>query len=88
MPVIALVLTLTDDPAQSRQAQDILESDTRMALGPLIGRRLPVAATTEDDDESERLLAELRHLDGVTFLELVMVDYSDTGCAPVCGAQR
>jgi hypothetical protein len=76
MLVSALVLTLeADDPGQAGLLAH-LSSDPRLELGALAGHRLPVVAEVPDAEGGEELVEELQRLPGVSFVDVVMVDFS------------
>jgi hypothetical protein len=76
MLVSALVLTLdVGDPGRAGLLAH-LASDPRLELGALVGRRLPVVAEVEDPRGGDALVEELAATAGVTFVDVVMVDFS------------
>jgi hypothetical protein len=77
MPITALVLSLDEDAARRAVAVEWLATDPRLTLGPLAGPKLPVVAETRDLMESEQLVEQLLEAPGVSFVDLVMVDFSE-----------
>ena len=79
MPVSALVVTLSPIPGESEQALQTLREDPRLTLGERQGTRLPVVVETQTTRESTRLVREeLLAIEGIVFVDVVMVDFSDT----------
>lgn len=79
MPISGLVLTLSDEPSLQQAALSQLALDSRLSLGELQVNRLPVVAETDTIRQSTRLVREeLLTIPGVIFVDVVMVDFSDT----------
>lgn len=77
MPVYGVVLTLDDDPQVRRRLMASLGAEPWLMLGVRQGSRLPVAMEADSVEEGERQWAQLESSPGVTFMELVFVDFSD-----------
>lgn len=79
MPISALVITLSSDPKEKQRAVEALSQDPRVTLGERQGARLPVVVETETTREGSRMVREeLLQIEGVVFVDVVMVDFSDT----------
>ncbi len=74
MLVSALVLTVEDGDLARLLTH--LSADPRLELGSLVGRRLPVVAEVPDARSGEQLVEELQGLAGVSFVDVVLVDFS------------
>ncbi len=76
MPVSGLVLTLESSeslaPILAR-----LGGDSRITVGPLRELHLPVVTATRSSQEGAALAEELFHIPGVSFVDVVMIDFSD-----------
>lgn len=78
MPISALVVTLSSSPELQQRALDAIANDRRLTPGELQGTRLPVVVETETTRESTHLVREeLPAIEGVVFVDVVMVDFSD-----------
>jgi hypothetical protein len=78
MPISSLVLTLEASPELRAHALSALAREPRLTLGtPLEERWLPVVAETDSLFEGEELCESLRELPGVSFLDVVMIDFSE-----------
>ncbi|QRO00537.1 hypothetical protein JRI60_16615 [Archangium violaceum] len=78
MPISSLVLTLDASPESRALALSELARDPRITLGPPVeGRWLPVVTETASPYEGEELAESLRELVGVSFVDVVMVDFSE-----------
>lgn len=83
MPISALVVTLSPLPELKKRALHTLSKDHRLTLGQLQGTRLPLVVETETTRESTRLVREeLPAIEGVIFVDVVMVDFSDAHPPP------
>jgi CheY-like chemotaxis protein len=78
MPITALVLTLDDDPEARRAARRSLEQDARLWVGDEVGGRVPLVLETASLVEGERAVEALSASDGVLFVDVVAIDFSDT----------
>jgi CheY-like chemotaxis protein len=78
MPITALVLTLDDDPDARRAARRSLERDARLWVGDEVGGRVPLVLETASLVEGERAVEALSASDGVLFVDVVAIDFSDT----------
>jgi len=77
MTVSGLVLTLENDVRTRARALDALALDSRITCGEAHGLRLPVVVETASLAEGETLCESLRNLDGVAFVDVVSIDFSD-----------
>lgn len=77
MTISGLVLTLNEDPRAQTQAIEELKLDTRLQLGVRIGQKLPVVAETADANEGEALVEALGRRPGISFVDVVYVDFSE-----------
>lgn len=78
MPISALVLTMSRDEARRERALAQLRDDARLTLGELEDIQLPLVVETETVGESIELAQdELSSIDGVTFVHVISVDFSD-----------
>jgi hypothetical protein len=78
MPISSLVLTLDASPERRASALREVARDPRVTLGtPLEERWLPVVTDTGSLSEGEALAESLRDLPGVSFVDVVMVDFSE-----------
>lgn len=78
MPISSLVLTLEDAAERRALALTELARDARITVGTALEERwLPVVTETESLSEGEALAESLRELPGVTFVDVVMVDFSE-----------
>jgi hypothetical protein len=81
MPISSLVLTLDASPELRARALSEVARDPRVSLGtPVEGRWLPVVTETASLSEGEVLAESLRELPGVSFVDVVMVDFSQEEC--------
>lgn len=74
MPISSLVLTLAN-PGERLLAD--LASDPRLTLGETQGAYLPVVLETSTLGESKAAVEELMTREGVRFVDIVTVDFSD-----------
>lgn len=78
MPISSLVLTLDESPAQRALALAAVTRDSRITVGtPLEERWLPLVTETASLSEGEQLAESLKELPGVSFVDVVMVDFSE-----------
>lgn len=78
MPVSALVVTLSRDEQRRAHALDKLNEDARLTLGELEDVQLPVVTETQTVGEGIELVRDsLPDIDGVEFVHVVSVDFSD-----------
>jgi hypothetical protein len=78
MPISSLVLTLDASPELRASALREVARDPRVTLGPALEERwLPVVTDTRSLSEGEALAESLRDLPGVSFVDVVMVDFSE-----------
>jgi hypothetical protein len=78
VPVSALVITLDPEAARRERGLAALAADSRLSLGAIQAGRLPAVAETATLAEGDRLVAEeLPAIDGVVFVDVVLVDFSD-----------
>jgi hypothetical protein len=78
MPISSLVLTLDASPALRAQVLAEVARDPRIMVGtPLEERWLPVVTDTASLSEGEALAEALMELPGVSFLDVVRVDFSE-----------
>ncbi len=75
MPISSLVLTL--EPPVKHSVLEALAADSRIAVGEAHGLRLPVVTETSSLREGEALAEQLGALPGVTFVDVVFVDFAD-----------
>lgn len=73
MSISGLVLTLSGSDTKSRRAIANLHADLRLTLGERAGRRLPAVAATTSVEEDERLVTDLRAIEGIEGVEIVFV---------------
>lgn len=78
MPISAIVLTLDASPCQRQRALFTLKDHPRLTLGELHEAQLPVVVETDTIAEGVDIIREqLPAVDGVTFVHVVSVDFSD-----------
>ncbi|PTL77371.1 hypothetical protein [Vitiosangium sp. GDMCC 1.1324] len=78
MPISSLVLTLDASPDRRALALAGVARDPRITVGaPVEERWLPVVTETDSLPEGEALAESLRELPGVSFVDVVMVDFSE-----------
>jgi hypothetical protein len=78
MPISSLVLTLDASPELRARALAEVARDPRVTVGPPLEERwLPVVTETRSLPEGEALAESLRELPGVSFVDVVMVDFSE-----------
>ncbi|WNG35008.1 hypothetical protein F0U60_16300 [Archangium minus] len=78
MPISSLVLTLDASPERRALALCEVARDPRITVGPPLEERwLPVVTETASLSEGESLAESLRELPGVSFVDVVMVDFSE-----------
>lgn len=75
MVTSALVVTLDGDARKRGAVMDVLLGDRRLMLGEQAGLRLPVVAETTGLAAAEALVEELSAIDGVVFVDVVLVDF-------------
>jgi hypothetical protein len=81
MPISSLVLTLDASPESRALALAAVAKDSRITVGtPLEEVWLPVVTETATLSEGEALFESLRELPGVSFVDVVMVDFSEGEC--------
>jgi hypothetical protein len=76
VPVSALVITLDAAVVSARDLPDVLR-DGRLELGRLLGARLPAVLETATLEEAERFVESLFVARGISFVDVVSVDFSD-----------
>ena len=78
MPIASVVLTLVHDrePLRDRVLAE-LTRDPRIELGPASGACLPAVLDTASAAEGEALVQSLVEKEGVVFVDVVAVDFSD-----------
>ena len=78
MPISSLVLTLDAAPDVRALVLSELARDARVTVGtPLEEKWVPVVTETASLSEGEALTEALKELPGVSFVDVVMVDFSD-----------
>ena len=78
MPISSLVLTLDAAPEVRAIVLSEIARDSRVTVGaPREERWVPVVTETASLSEGEALVEVLRELPGVSFVDVVMVDFSD-----------
>ncbi|WP_437292602.1 hypothetical protein [Sorangium sp. So ce426] len=77
MPLSALVITLSDEPSARARACRSLAAEAALSLGPPCGSRLPAIAETATLLAGEELVERVFRTDGVDFVDVVSVDFSD-----------
>ncbi|WNG59501.1 hypothetical protein F0U59_35915 [Archangium gephyra] len=78
MPISSLVLTLDASPELRARALREVARDPRITLGPPLEECwLPVVTETGSLPEGEALAESLRDVPGVSFVDVVMVDFSE-----------
>ena len=77
MPVSSLVVTLSSDPGQRLQALSALSREARVWARPVTEQSVAVVTETESLEEGEALFEQLRETTGITFVDVVAVDFSD-----------
>jgi hypothetical protein len=78
MPISSLVLTLDASPELRALALSEFARDPRITVGPPLEERwLPVVTETASLAEGEALAESLREQPGVSFVDVVMVDFSE-----------
>lgn len=77
MPISGWVVTLSDDEGMSAEALMTMQGDARFTLGERVGLKQPVVVETESLGESKALWKTVEALDGVHWLELAYLDFSD-----------
>jgi hypothetical protein len=78
MPISAVVISLKRDPDHQEAAIEQLRADPRLTLGDLQATQLPVVIDTATIAEGiEVVREELPALQGVEFVHVVSVDFSD-----------
>ena len=78
MPISSLVLSLDASPQLRALALSEVARDPRITVGtPVEERWLPVVTETTSLPEGEALAESLRELAGVSFVDVVMVDFSE-----------
>ncbi|WP_437662414.1 hypothetical protein [Sorangium sp. So ce1182] len=77
MPISALVITLSDEPGARERACRALAGEAALSLGLPSGSRLPAVAETETLLAGEELVERVLRVDGVDFVDVVSVDFSD-----------
>lgn len=78
MIVSGWVVTLENDERNRMVALEALRGDPRITCGEAHGLRLPVVAETATLSDGESLCESLRTLDGVAFVDVVSIDFSDS----------
>jgi hypothetical protein len=69
---------MSRDEERRERALDELRADSRLTLGPLEDVQLPVVVETETVGEGIELVRDsLPDVDGVAFVHVVSVDFSD-----------
>lgn len=76
MPVSGLVITLDAPVVCERDIPGVLR-DGRLELGTPLGARLPAVLETATLEEAERFVESLFVAQGVRFVDVVSVDFSD-----------
>ena len=78
MPISSLVLTLDASPDRRALALAEVARDARITVGaPVNECWLPVVTETGSLSEGEALAESLREVPGVSFVDVVMVDFSE-----------
>lgn len=77
MPVVGMVLTLSEDAVAAERARAWLAGDPRFTLGPAEGRRLAAVLDTPDRAADAAAWEAVRDLDGLLSAEPVYADFSD-----------
>ncbi len=78
MTVSGWVLTLENDERKRQLALETLRRDQRITCGEAHGLRLPVVVETATLGEGESLCEALRTLEGITFVDVVSIDFQET----------
>ena len=81
MPISGLVATLSEAPEERAHALAELSSDPRITVGTLTGAQLPLVTETPTADDAEALAEHIGMLHGVSFVNVVSVDFSDVTLA-------
>lgn len=77
MPVVGLVLTLSEDPGLAEQVLGWLARDGRFTAGARFGRRLPVVMDTPDREADEDAWRDLAGVPGVTSADVIFAGVAD-----------
>ena len=77
MPISGLVATLSEVPDERAHALAVLSSDARITVGSLTGAQLPLVTETSSAADAELLTEHIGMLHGVSFVNVVSVDFSD-----------
>lgn len=75
MTISALVVTV--DPATAEVTLAALSRDPRLTLGAPVGSRVPVVVETASCRDGRALVEDLQQTPGITFVDVVLVDFSD-----------
>lgn len=76
-PVAIAAILVTIDPSQDQALRAVLRARGDLELGETIGARIPAVLDTGDAVEAERALREIWDLPGVSFVDVVSVDFSE-----------
>lgn len=77
MPVVGLLVTLSEDAVAAEAARAWLAADPRFELGPAEGRRLAAVMDTPDRAADRAAWDDLASLPGLLAAEPVYADLSD-----------
>lgn len=77
MPISGLLITLSDGPASSEIALDMLRRDRRIELGARRGSCQPVVVDTADRDEDRRLWEQLQKQEGILKVDVAYVHFAE-----------
>ncbi len=75
--MVISALVVTTDPKAVNRTLDALASDSRLTLGEPTRNRVPVVAQTLSSRAGRSLFQELRDLDEVWSVDVVMVDFAE-----------
>ena len=77
MPVSGLVVSLSNDVEARAQALAAIEQESRLECGVIESNRMAVVVDSHSADEDKELWAWLQGLDGVVFVDLIMVGFEE-----------
>lgn len=75
--VISSLLVTVNDEERRDEIAEALGRDPRLQVGSPQGARLPLVAEASDERAAEAMFDELRARDGVLFVDLVAVYFSE-----------
>ena len=77
MPVVGLVVTLSEDASLANEALRWLETDPRFTIGARAARRLPVVLDTPDRAADERAWRDLAAVLGVVSADVIFAGLAE-----------